>query len=189
MLIRHGQVMTWSSTERAFVPSTVENLFFLTQEEWIYALYQGALGRNPTGPELAAAHAGLGAVSNNGVDYLAELQSQTNDIYNTAEYIGFGTTDSEFIEDLYEGTLGRGSDPTGHAFWLSELITQGGTQTRASVTSNFAASKEFRLRAFFVYSWDPSETGDALIDSILTDTITGDILVDTGTGNILRDSG
>jgi len=97
----------------------------------------------------------LSALNGDDIGYLAELQNQADTIFNSAEYAALSTTDDGFIDDLYEAMLGRFADAQGHAFWLSELISQGGTESRVDVITSFTVSPEFKFRAFTIFGWQP----------------------------------
>ena len=60
--------------------------------------------------------------------------------FTSAEFVGFKTSDEEYIERLYETFMGRASDADGMAFWLKELEDG---KTRDDVLYGFADSKEF----------------------------------------------
>jgi alpha-tubulin suppressor-like RCC1 family protein/predicted thioesterase len=62
--------------------------------------------------------------------------------FNSVEYIGFGRTDGEFIDDLYRTFLNREPEAAGRDFWLG-LIAQG--LTREVVLVWFMFSDEFRV--------------------------------------------
>jgi alpha-tubulin suppressor-like RCC1 family protein/predicted thioesterase len=62
--------------------------------------------------------------------------------FNSVEYIGFGRTDGEFIDDLYRTFLNREPEDAGRDFWLG-LIAQG--LTREVVLVWFMFSDEFRV--------------------------------------------
>ncbi len=67
---------------------------------------------------------------------LTFLQSQ--------EYIDRNTSNSEYIEDLYNGILRRGADLAGYQYWLGEL--NGGAYTREEMLQLFIDSAEFQAR-------------------------------------------
>ena len=60
--------------------------------------------------------------------------------FTSAEFVGFKTSDEEYIERLYETFMGRASDADGMAFWLKELEDG---KTRDDILYGFAGSKEF----------------------------------------------
>ena len=60
--------------------------------------------------------------------------------FTSDEFMGFNTSDEEYIERLYETFMGRASDPDGMAFWMKELKDG---KTRDDILYGFAGSKEF----------------------------------------------
>ena len=50
----------------------------------------------------------------------------------------------EYVEDLYNGILRRGADPSGFLFWVNLLNS--GTQSRDWVLGYFVISPEFQMR-------------------------------------------
>jgi len=56
------------------------------------------------------------------------------------EFLGRNLSASDFVEALYNGILGRPSEPLGKAYWVGELAVQ----TRAAVARNFANAGEFK---------------------------------------------
>ncbi|MBI5676014.1 MAG: DUF4214 domain-containing protein [Nitrospirae bacterium] len=63
---------------------------------------------------------------------------------NSQEYADRNTSNSEYIEDLYNGILRRGAELSGYLYWLGEL--NGGTYTRAEMMQLFVDSAEFQAR-------------------------------------------
>jgi hypothetical protein len=60
----------------------------------------------------------------------------------SAEYALRGRTDSQFVEDLYDGILRRGALPSEVSYWVTFL----GTGTRAEALQYFTDSPEFQIR-------------------------------------------
>ncbi|MBI5675439.1 MAG: DUF4214 domain-containing protein [Nitrospirae bacterium] len=60
------------------------------------------------------------------------------------EYADRNTSNSECIEDYYNGILRRGADLAGYLYWLGEL--DGGTYTRAEMLQLYVDSTEFQGR-------------------------------------------
>jgi len=63
---------------------------------------------------------------------------------NSQEYANRNTSNSECIEDYYNGILRRGAELAGYLSWLGEL--DGGTYTRAEMLQLFVDSAEFQAR-------------------------------------------
>jgi hypothetical protein len=61
----------------------------------------------------------------------------------SAEYTGLNKTNAEFVNDLYQITLGRAGDPAGQAYWEGRLNS--GT-SRVDVVNGFIWSVEFYSR-------------------------------------------
>ena len=94
----------------------------------------------------------------------------------------YGTvSNAAFIELVYENVLGRASDPTGKAFWLTRLDNK--TKNRGDVMINFSESSEnvtkkvnhvqvFRIYRGMMQKF-PNKTGyEALLNPILNDNKT-----------------
>jgi hypothetical protein len=115
-----------------------------TEAQYVKDLYQGILLRQPTGPELTSALAVLDASTSD------TILDQTLTLQNTV-IAGLGSiTDDQFVERLYNGILGRLSDPGGFAFWHTQMV---GGMTRTSVHGFFNGSIEHQnLR---VQPWYP----------------------------------
>ncbi|MBI5674697.1 MAG: DUF4214 domain-containing protein, partial [Nitrospirae bacterium] len=63
---------------------------------------------------------------------------------NSQEYANRNTSNSEYIEDLYNGILRRGAELSGYLFWLEQL--NNGTYTRETLLTAFVNSTEFQTR-------------------------------------------
>jgi len=61
---------------------------------------------------------------------------------HSAEYISKNRSNSQFVEDLYNGILRRGADPAGFNFWVNAL----NTLTRDQLLLSFTGSPEFQGR-------------------------------------------
>ena len=102
-------------------------------EGFVERLYRIALNRgaDPTGYQ----------------NWLSQLTSHTATGISVAygfvfspEFIGRNLCDSDYVESLYQLFLGRGSDPSGKANWVSQLAAGA---SRQSVFGGFANSDEF----------------------------------------------
>jgi hypothetical protein len=97
----------------------------------------------PTGSEMTTGVAALLADPTPlGVRNVALTLAQS--VLEGSEYIAFSRTDSQYVDDLYRGLLGRlaSEDPDGHDFWLATLATQGGDKSRDDLLKAFVFSVE-----------------------------------------------
>lgn len=115
-----------------------------TVEQYVKDMYEGAYGRLPSGGELSAAVSALTSACNGGTTLTATRAFQ-NTIFTASEYTSLGTTNDEYLEDVYNALLGRLSDPGGFAFWSNQM-TLG--VTRSQILDFFNSSIEHQsLRA------------------------------------------
>lgn len=115
----------------------------LTPSMFVQQLYVGGMGRVPVGSEIPDGAATLEAARTTPAAFVQAVSGFARvEIYTSAEYIARGRTDTQFINDLYLGILGRPADAGGHDYWLSQLITQGGIQTRSQLVDAFVLSSE-----------------------------------------------
>ena len=109
--------------------------------QFVKDFYQGALHRQPTAGELSAWTATLGQAQAQGSgQLLAAAQSLGSTLFNSGEYAGVGTSNAQFVADLYTGYLQRTHDLEGYNFWLSILNNE---NDRAHLILAFAGSGEF----------------------------------------------
>ncbi|MGN6692820.1 MAG: DUF4214 domain-containing protein, partial [Aquihabitans sp.] len=87
-------------------------------------------------------------------------------------------SNADFIELVYQNVLGRGSDPTGKAFWLTRLNNK--TKNRGDVMINFSESSEnlnkktehvavFRLYRSMLQKFPNKANYEALLNPVLAD--------------------
>jgi len=62
----------------------------------------------------------------------------------SAQYGLRGRDNSQYVEDLYNGILRRGSDPVGFVYWVNLL--NGGVYSRQQLVNLFVDSQEFQFR-------------------------------------------
>jgi len=104
--------------------------------------YFGAiLGRSPDAAGKAWWQDQVVRMQGLGADINEVWYAMAMGFFNSAEYLGFGKTDGEFIDDLYRTFLNREPEASGRAFWLDQ-IAQG--LTREVVLVAFMFSDEFR---------------------------------------------
>jgi len=75
-----------------------------------------------------------------GADVKPVFRNMANFFFNSEEYLGRGTTDRQFITNLYLTFFQREPDEGGYAFWLDQLA---GGMTRNQAMSGFLFSPEF----------------------------------------------
>lgn len=109
--------------------------------QFVKDFYQGALHRQPTSGELSSWTATLGQAQGQGsAQLLAAAQSLGSTLFNSAEYAGLGTSNAQFVADLYTGYLQRMHDLGGYNFWLGILNSE---NDRPHLIQSFAVSGEF----------------------------------------------
>ena len=109
--------------------------------QFVKDFYQGALHRQPTAGELSSWTATLVQAQAQGSgQLLAAAQSLGSTLFNSGEYAGVGTSNAQFVADLYTGYLQRTHDLQGHNFWLNILNSE---NDRAHLIQAFAVSGEF----------------------------------------------
>ncbi|MBI5676698.1 MAG: DUF4214 domain-containing protein [Nitrospirae bacterium] len=109
-------------------------------------LYRGFLSRLP---DNGGFNYWLGemqtAQCNGNAQAIRDLTSQIAlNFLQSQEYADRNTSNSECIEDYYNGILRRGADLAGYLYWLGEL--DGGVYTRAEMLQLYVDSAEFQGR-------------------------------------------
>ncbi|MBI5676158.1 MAG: DUF4214 domain-containing protein [Nitrospirae bacterium] len=109
-------------------------------------LYRGFLSRLPDDAGFNYWLAQMQTAQCNGdPQAIRDLTSQLALLFlNSQEYADRNTSNSECIEDYYNGILRRGADLAGYLYWLGEL--DGGTYTRAEMLQLYVDSVEFQAR-------------------------------------------
>ncbi|MCB1335140.1 MAG: pre-peptidase C-terminal domain-containing protein, partial [Roseivivax sp.] len=136
----------------------------------VYRLYRATLDRDPDATGFAAWAETLAG----GRDYLSVVTGFTAS--QEFQNVYGNTTDTQFIELLYNNVLNRGSDATGLAGWLNQLQTA--AMTRSEVVRGFAESQEhINSTASAMMSWLQSSAGggDILEGGAGNDTLTGGV--------------
>jgi hypothetical protein len=64
----------------------------------------------------------------------------------STEYTNRKRTNSQYVEDLYNGILKRGADPAGYRYWTTRLGTLTSVPQRLLVLTEFTKSTEFQTR-------------------------------------------
>lgn len=102
--------------------------------EFVERLYVKALGRasEPEGKQYW-----IDGISSRTVT----AEEAAKKFFFSPEFVGFNTSDAEYIERLYLTFMDRASEPDGKAYWINEMNNG---MTRETVLSRFAASEEFQ---------------------------------------------
>ena len=101
----------------------------------------GSLGRAPTTLERSDWINALEAARNSSPGALLTLcQSRVTGLFESPEYAARNRTDEQFIEDCYQGFLGRASDAGGFVHWLAHLQVT----SRSAIHNAFRTSPEFQ---------------------------------------------
>jgi RHS repeat-associated protein len=110
--------------------------------DFVTAFYSGALDRNPFTSELLQWTEALTQAQSRGTTpLLGAAQNMAHTIFNSTEYTNLGTSNQDYVRDLYEAFLQRDpdGDPGGVGFWVGEVVSHG----RAQVLLGFKLSSEF----------------------------------------------
>lgn len=109
--------------------------------QFVQDFYQGVLQTGPNSTDLTNWTTTLTQAQAQGQGQLiASAQSLGSTLLNSTAYSNLGTSNAQFITDLYAGYLQRSPDSGGYNFWLG--ILNGGA-SRASLMQAFAVSTEF----------------------------------------------
>jgi RHS repeat-associated protein len=72
---------------------------------------------------------------------IGAAQNMGNSVFTASAYTSLGTSNTQYVTDLYESYLQRSPDSPGLNFWVDQLTLYG--NTRAGVRQAFAVSTEF----------------------------------------------
>jgi RHS repeat-associated protein len=115
---------------------------YMTIADFVTSFYQGALNRNPNSTELAEWTGKLSQAQAQGNGRLIKVaQDLGAAIFTSSEYTGLTTTNSQYVNDLYESFLQRAADSGGYTNWMNALT---GGSSRTDVRNGFAYSLEFQ---------------------------------------------
>jgi hypothetical protein len=81
---------------------------------------------------------------------IAQVESISSQFIESAEYVGRGRDNAQYVADLYYAFLRRGADPAGFNFWLDKLNS--GALTRDELRQDFIESPEFQGRVSAIIS-------------------------------------
>ncbi len=113
-----------------------------TIEDVVTDYYLSILNRAPDAGGLALWTSEIMRIEGLGIDIKEGFIALAQNFFNSSEYLGFGTTDTQYITDLYETFLNRTPSQAEIDSWLLSM-SQG--LTRDGVLLSFAYSTEFRL--------------------------------------------
>jgi hypothetical protein len=112
----------------------------IATSEIVSTLYDGALSRPPDSTELSDGVTALEAARQSAIDFIAEMKAQGSAIFGLSEYTALGTTNAEYVTDLYQALLGREPENmTAFDAWVAVVVADG----RAAALSGFVDSAEF----------------------------------------------
>jgi hypothetical protein len=89
-------------------------------------------------------------------DLIAATQVLDMDLFEGAQYVARGRTNTQFVDDLYFGILGREPDASA-ADWVAALV---GGETRHNVIHGFTFSTEFQTKRIPRLLLDPMDDQD-----------------------------
>jgi hypothetical protein len=115
----------------------------LDRGELVRHYYFGILGRLPITSELNSDVAALDAACL-AATFSTQALARIDALFIGAEFLGLGTTTTQFINAVYRAYFGRDPDASGLAFWTNELNVVG--TTRAAMRAQFAGHQEFLNR-------------------------------------------
>jgi hypothetical protein len=129
----------------AFTAAIFGNTTVRPELDAVMDFYRGLLSRLPdqggfdfwVSQFRSAQCAGAGAVA-------AQAESISSSFATSAEYVGRGRTNAQFVGDLYNAFLRRGGDLGGVQFWIGQLNSA--ALTREQVRQSFRGSAEFSAR-------------------------------------------
>jgi hypothetical protein len=106
----------------------------------ITGYYETILGRSPDGPGLAFWASEANRVTALGLDVREVFFTMAIQFFASAEYQARGTSDTQFLTDMYNTFFIRPPDAPGLAFWQSYL---NGGVSRGALLNSFLFSTEF----------------------------------------------
>ena len=133
-----GTAATCTVTMNAI--KTVTATFVSPATELITHYYTSILGRAPDPTGLAFWQGLIAERQAAGVDVKPVFRDMANFFFNSPEYLGNNTSDTQFITDLYRTFFQREPDADGLTFWQGELAAG---KSRNDVMADFLYSQEF----------------------------------------------
>ena len=103
--------------------------------------YRAILNRAPDAAGKAFWEGEAARLAGLGVDVNETWYVMAGYFYNSAEYLGYGKNDTQFVTDLYNTFFNRGPDAGGLAYWTGQIA---GGVPREVVLFSFMFSPEFR---------------------------------------------
>lgn len=114
----------------------------------IRGFYETILGRQPDVAGVDFWNAEATRLTSLGADVREVFFALSIQFFNSPEYVGRNTTETQYLVDLYRTFFLRDPDPSGLAYWQSQLT---GGMDRGALLTNFLFSAEFgnKLTALF----------------------------------------
>ncbi|MGA9995631.1 MAG: DUF4214 domain-containing protein [Pyrinomonadaceae bacterium] len=114
----------------------------VTKSKMVRDLYFNAFHREPTSTELTDGAAALATpcAAFDAAGTINAFKTLADSVFTDSEYTSQGTSNTQFLKDLYLAVLGRVFDSDGLAYWLTQMT---GGQTRAQMRAAFVYSTEF----------------------------------------------
>jgi len=106
----------------------------------ITGFYETILGRSPDAGGYNFWVSEAARVTNLGVDVREVFFAMSVQFFNSPEYLGRATSDTQYLTDLYNTFFLRAPDGPGLAYWQSQL---NGGMDRGAMLNNFLFSTEF----------------------------------------------
>jgi len=138
-----GQNVNWVQRYHYDRYGNRTDIFSYTADQYVRNFYQSALNRQPNSSELQAWLSNLQTAYSQGLSqYRATMQSLGETLFSSQEYANRNRSDHDYVYDLYHAYLLRDPDPSGWAFWESQVPING----RAAVRNGFNWCEEFWLK-------------------------------------------
>jgi RHS repeat-associated protein len=126
---------------RERLKGTIGSSCYKSIDQFVKDFYQGVLKRQPNSSELSSATSTLqSAQATSSSALVTAAQNLGTALFTSNDYASLGTSDDQFITDLYNGFLQRTEDTGGHNFWLGVLHSTNPTHTRADLIADFAGA-------------------------------------------------
>jgi hypothetical protein len=119
---------------------TVSPSFNANVNAIVTGYYETILGRSPDSGGLTFWSGEAIRVNGLGADVREAFYALSMTFFNSAEYLNKGTSDTQYVTDLYRTFFLRAPDGPGLSYWVSQLS---GGMDRASLLNNFLFSTEF----------------------------------------------
>ncbi|HYC36469.1 MAG TPA: DUF4214 domain-containing protein [Usitatibacter sp.] len=133
----------------SFTQARFGNTAARAEVDTVMDFYRGLLARVPDAGGLAhwVGQFRVAQCQSGGAGVYLIVEQISSAFVNGAEYAARNRTDAEFVGDLYNAFLRRGSDVAGLNFWLAQLAAG---SSRDQLRQAFLSSPEFSNRAFAI---------------------------------------